>query len=43
MQRRTLDALLAAGGLIVAAILLGGLATWAGSFVSDNVSTQLSA
>ncbi len=45
MQRRTLDALLAAGGLIVAAILLvvGGLATWAGNFVSDNVSTQLSA
>jgi len=45
MQRRTLDALLAAGGLIVAAILLvvGGLATWAGNFVADNVTTQLSA
>jgi hypothetical protein len=45
MQRRTLDALLATGGLIVAAILLvvGGLATWAGNFVSDNVTTQLSA
>jgi hypothetical protein len=45
MQRRTLDALLATGGLIVAAILLvvGGLATWAGNFASDNVKTQLSA
>ena len=45
MRRRTLDALLTTGGLIVAAILLaaGGLATWAGNFVSDNVTTQLSA
>ena len=45
MRRRTLDVLLTTGGLIVAAILLaaGGLATWAGNFVSDNVTTQLSA
>src|SRR5215210_4466942 len=43
MTRKTLDALLSAGGLLVAAILLvaGGLLTWAHSFVSDQVSTQL--
>jgi hypothetical protein len=43
MTRKTLDALLTAGGLLVAAILLvaGGLLTWAHSFVSDQVSTQL--
>ena len=43
MRRRTLDALLTTGGLIVAAVLLvvGGLMTWASSFVSDNVHTQL--
>ncbi|HEU5044373.1 MAG TPA: hypothetical protein VFT75_09570 [Nocardioidaceae bacterium] len=44
MRRRTLDALLATSGLIVAAILLaaGGLLTWAHSFVDNQVSTQLS-
>ena len=43
MRRRTLDALLTTGGLIVAAVLLvvGGLMTWASSFVADNVHTQL--
>ena len=45
MRRRTLDALLTTGGLIVAAVLLvaGGLMTWASGFVADNVHTQLSA
>lgn len=44
MRRRTLDALLATSGLIVAAILLaaGGLLTWAHSFVGHEVYTQLS-
>ena len=44
MRRRTLDALLTTGGLIVAVVLLvaGGLLTWASNFVADNVSTQLS-
>ena len=43
MRRRTLDALLATSGLIVAAILLaaGGLLTWAHSFVGNEVHTQL--
>jgi len=43
MRRRTLDALLTTGGLIVAAVLLvaGGLMTWASNFVADNVHTQL--
>jgi hypothetical protein len=43
MRRRTLDALLTTGGLIVATVLLivGGLMTWASSFVADNVHTQL--
>ena len=45
MRRRTFDALLTTGGLIVAAILLvaGGLLTWAHNFVQDQVTTQLSA
>ncbi|MFW5468865.1 hypothetical protein ACOCJ4_02340 [Knoellia sp. CPCC 206435] len=45
MRRRTLDALLTTGGLIVAVVLLvaGGLLTWASNFVDDNVRTQLSA
>ena len=45
MRRRTLDALLTTGGLIVAVVLLvaGGLLTWASKFVDDNVRTQLSA
>lgn len=44
MQRRTLDALLTAGGLVLAVLLLlaGGLLTWASAFVSDQVKTQLS-
>ncbi len=44
MNRRTLDRLLAAGGLAVAAVLLvaGGLLTWAHNFVDDQVHTQLS-
>jgi hypothetical protein len=43
MRRRTLDALLTTGGVIVAGVLLvvGGLMTWASSFVADNVHTQL--
>ena len=45
MRRRTLDALLTTGGLIVAAVLLvvGGLMTWASSFVDNEVHSQLSA
>lgn len=44
MRRRTLDALLTTGGLIVAAMLLiaGGLLMWAHTFVNDNVHSQLS-
>lgn len=43
MRRRTLDALLTTGGLIVATVLLvvGGLMTWASTFVADNVHSQL--
>lgn len=45
MRRRTLDALLTTGGLIVAIVLLvaGGLLSWASTFVDDNVRTQLAA
>ena len=45
MRRRTFDALLATAGLVLAAVLVaaGGLLTWAHSFVSDQVTTQLSA
>ncbi len=45
MRRRTLDALLTTGGLIVATVLLatGGLLTWASSFVGNEVHSQLSA
>ena len=45
MRRRTFDALLASAGLIIAAVLVaaGGLLTWAHSFVSEQVTTQLSA
>jgi len=45
MRRRTFDALLATGGLIIAAVLVaaGGLLTWAHTFVADQVTTQLSA
>jgi hypothetical protein len=44
MRRKTFDALLTTGGLLIAAVLLvaGGLLTWAHSFVSDQVHTQLS-
>lgn len=45
MRRRTFDALLAVGGLIVATVLVaaGGLLMWANNFVDDQVSTQLTA
>lgn len=45
MRRRTLDALLTTGGLIVAIVLLvaGGLLSWASTFADDNVRTQLAA
>ena len=43
MRRKTFDALLASGGLVLAIILLsaGGLLTWASTFVGDQVKTQL--
>lgn len=45
MRRRTLDALLTTGGLVIATVLLvaGGLLTWAHTFVSNQVSNQLTA
>jgi hypothetical protein len=45
MRRRTLDALLTTGGLVLAALLLvaGGLLTWAHVFINDQVTTQLAA
>jgi hypothetical protein len=45
MRRRTFDALLTVGGLIVATVLVaaGGLLMWAHSFIDDQVGTQLSA
>lgn len=44
MRRRTFDALLTTGGLLVAAVLLvaGFLMTWAHNFVNDQVTNQLS-
>ncbi len=44
MNRKTLDRLLAGGGMLVAAVLLvaGGLLTWAHNFVGNQVHTQLS-
>ena len=44
MRRKTFDALLTTGGLLIAVVLLvaGGLLTWAHSFVDNQVSTQLS-
>jgi hypothetical protein len=44
MRRKTFDALLTTGGLLIAAVLLvaGGLLTWAHSVVHDQVRTQLS-
>jgi hypothetical protein len=43
MRRKTFDALLSTGGLLIAALLIiaGGLLTWAHSFVNDQVRTQL--
>jgi hypothetical protein len=44
MRRKTFDALLTAGGLAIAVVLLvaGGLLTWANTFVNHQVRTQLS-
>jgi hypothetical protein len=44
MKRKTFDALLSTGGLVVAILLVaaGALLGWANSFVADNVKTQLS-
>lgn len=43
MRRRTFDALVSTGGLVLAAILLvaGGLLMWANSFADNNVHNQL--
>jgi len=43
MRRKTFDALLTTGGLLIAVVLLvaGGLLTWAHSFVDNQVRTQL--
>jgi hypothetical protein len=45
MNRKTLDRLLAAGGVAVAAVMLigGALLTWAHSYVHNEVYTQLAA
>ena len=44
MRRKTFDAILTAGGLVLAVVLLvaGGLLTWGSTFVGDEVKTQLS-
>jgi hypothetical protein len=44
MRRKTFDALLSTGGLVIAAVLVvaGALGLWAQSFVNDNVHSQLS-
>jgi hypothetical protein len=44
MKRKTFDALLSTGGLVVAILLVaaGAMLGWAHSFVNDNVRTQLS-
>src|SRR5690348_12775744 len=44
MRRKTFDALVSTGGLVLAAILLvaGGLLMWAHSFANSNVHNQLS-
>ncbi len=44
MNRKTFDALLTAGGLVLAVVLLvaGGLLTWGSNFVGNEVRTQLS-
>jgi hypothetical protein len=43
MRRKTFDALLSTGGLVIAAVLIvvGSLGLWAHSFVEHNVKTQL--
>lgn len=45
MRRKTLDALLATGGIVVAVVLLvaGVLLTWGHNFASNEVNSQLSA
>lgn len=45
MRRKTFDALMATGGLVLAAVLLiaGVLLTWANTFVEDQVGSQLTA
>ena len=45
MRRKTFDAILTAGGLVLAVVLLvsGGLLTWGHTFVGDQVRTQLAA
>ena len=45
MRRKTFDALLATGGLLVAIVLAvaGGLLIWAHTFVNNEVHTQLAA
>ncbi len=45
MNRKTIDSLLTASGLVVAAVLLmaGGLLTWGSTFVSGQVHDQLAA
>jgi len=45
MQRRTLDAILSAGGLMLVIVLLvaGGLLTWGYKFADNNVHDQLAA
>ena len=44
MRRKTFDALLSTGGLVVALVLVisGALLTWGSNFVDDNVRSQLS-
>lgn len=45
MRRKTFDALMTVGGLVLAVVLLvaGGMLVWAHNFVSDQVHTQLAA
>jgi hypothetical protein len=45
MRRKTFDTVMSTAGLLVAAVLLvaGGLLTWAHNFVSDQVTSQLTA
>jgi hypothetical protein len=45
MRRKTFDAILTAGGLVLAVVLVvaGGLLTWGHNFVTDQVRTQLTA